>query len=296
MINRIKHWVRNNEYIFYRYYTWYYTRKIKKAHTIWVITTPGHVGSSTTYHSLKNALQKDGVETFDIHSVFEKFNNKSNIPSHSARHILQEVLMRSYPRYKKNKIWNIVTLVRDPVARALGGLFQSKEVFMPDLDVKKLGSSQYKEGMEKILNILSSPSKPGNTMPFLEETSEWQVNFFRKEVGFFWGYPVEHIEVGGSLHHYDNLNRTNYFVLHLENLEKELLEIGERVGKPIKMFQKNSAHERLGKQIDFYDYCKKSLVFPLQRIERIYYNGFWSKVYSEKEVDAFIKSWTKNNV
>jgi len=93
-----------------------------------IILTPGKVGSSSVYYTLKKNLTENSI--FHIHYLSEDGIKKSKI-NHlkSDRKSLPLHLMVSELLYKKLKSYNgkikIITIIREPISRSLSSFFQN---------------------------------------------------------------------------------------------------------------------------------------------------------------------------
>jgi len=126
--NAIVKFLKRRPALFYLVYATLYKWQIWKATHLVIVTTPGHVGSSTTFKSLQTGTWPKGTRIYDIHSLNEGFNNASKIHSISARHVLQQVLNKMLQTNSlKNKKISVISVTRDPMARALGAIFQSPD-------------------------------------------------------------------------------------------------------------------------------------------------------------------------
>ena len=201
---------------------------------------------------------------FDIHSVHEHFNNASPIPSLSARHVLQEVLERSFPKHGNDKRWHIVSIIRDPVARALGGFFQGLDVWMPHLDLQKLKKTDYPEVLKAVINRMLSEhpgAKSGAT--FILDTVNWQKQFVASELEGFWGLDLSSIEILDNALRVAQRQNVQFYLLQAERLEEGLKSIGKLFNKQIVLQNKNTAIGRMGKSADFI-YTARSILFYLK--------------------------------
>ena len=106
-----------------------------------IVLTPGKVGSSSVYNTLKNKLKNNHV--FHIHQL-SNIGIKNSINTHlnSDRKSLPMHLIISSLLNKKLMDYNdevrIITLLREPVSRAISGIFQNIELYAKELENKNL--------------------------------------------------------------------------------------------------------------------------------------------------------------
>src|SRR5690348_1149589 len=105
----IKKIVRKSFPVYWTYFFLRYYLSILRARQLVIVATPGHVGSSSLWTTLKNTAWGKRTVVFGIHSLNEK-TTRANL---SARHVLQDVLrfLLTRNQLKKKKI-QLVTVVR----------------------------------------------------------------------------------------------------------------------------------------------------------------------------------------
>ncbi|MBX2943811.1 MAG: hypothetical protein KF860_15845 [Cyclobacteriaceae bacterium] len=268
--------------IYWCFYAIRYYFQIRGASRLIIITTPGHVGSSTLYQSLKGLPWKKNTRVYDFHSLDEHFNNKSEIPSRSARHVLQDVFRLMIKRNAlRDKEVFVLTLIRDPLARALGGMFQGKGIFLGDLNVGNLEERQYPSYCDKIKELLVSG--------YLENTTNWQFKFYRTELKKYWNFNVDTIsfEHGYGIQKGD---QGSLIVFTLESLNGSLAQVMEdqfSVSPQVIIANTNSS--------DFYNYCKLNVKLKNDWLQKIYAEPLLAKAYGSQKISQLVSDWSLEN-
>jgi hypothetical protein len=274
-------------WLYYLIFSIRYKREISKASCLIIVTTPGHVGSSTTHKSLQNIVWDSNTRIYDIHSLEERFNNKSPINSISARHVLQDVIREMLINGKlKNKSINIITLVRDPIARALGGIFQNPKVFIDEDFDKYNNIEEYAEGCEKIKNqILKSD--------YLINTIRWQMAFYERELKKYWGFdflnPDIVFENGFAFFQFQNFR---FFIFALEYLDEIFSKkIKHYFNEEIELVNANIYSSKKNVNANFYSYCKQNMKFSSDLVNKIYDHTLLLKIYPVEKLKEFNDNW-----
>lgn len=268
--------------IYWCFYAIRYYFQIKYAKRLVIITTPGHVGSSTLYQSLKGLSWGKSTRVYDFHSLDEHFNNKSKIPSRSARHVLQDVfrLMIKGGALKRKEV-HVLTLIRDPMARALGGMFQGSGVFLDGLDVKNVEREKYPLYCNRVKEILLSG--------FLINTTNWQFKFYRTELKKYWNFNVDTVLFNNG-YGIQKGNQGSLIVFTLENLNAVLAHVIEEqfsVTPQIVMANSNPS--------DFYNYSKRNLKLEMNWLQKIYTDPLLTNAYGSQKVSELFSEWSQNN-
>jgi len=270
---------------------WYfrYALDIFKAGKIMIVYTPGHVGSSTVFASLKAREHELGYLVLDIHSVKEKYNNKNNVFSFSARHVLQEVI-DFFRRYKFfGKKVKLVSIMRDPIARATGGFFQSG---WHRIGIRGDQILKAPDIAEMMLSV-----KRGSYTNYLEETLSWQINFYVKEAVECWSI---------TFNEENSMKLTNYslfkgqwcdmVMFKLETLNDGLIEwTRDQFQIDINVIIKNTSDQRFknDKEKIMYQNIKNEIKLPETYLNKIYRHKIFGLCYSQDEIEVFKKRWIK---
>lgn len=105
-----------------------------------IILTPGKVGSSSVYYTLKTEipnhvfhihnLSKQGIEK----SIIDHLN--SNRKSYPLHLIISKILRKKLSKYNEKLF--IITIIREPISREISSFFQNTELYKDELENKKL--------------------------------------------------------------------------------------------------------------------------------------------------------------
>lgn len=268
-----KHWLLYWIVFFSRY-----TVEILSAKRLIIISTPGHVGSSTLFESLKKCEWEVGTRIYDIHSLDEKMN-RINL---SARHVLQDTL-RILLRFN----WvgckmDVITLVRDPISRALGAVFQNKSTFYPALN-EEIDESKFEEQLLRLKNFMVQSG-------YLFDTVNWQVSYYTVEIRNHFKMAFNPMSNGYGF--YQKTNKRSYSILTLEDMEKDMMLFFKSYFNVTPVLRiKNTNETRGGANVLFYKYCKQNLRFGNEIVDKIYSMQFFKDVYGEKRVGLFKAQW-----
>jgi len=242
------------------------------------VATPGHVGSSSVFQSLLTIKWDRSTKIYDVHSLNEGFNTNANVASVSARHVLQSVLKRNLKQLTKKEI-DIISVLRDPVARALGGVFQGQEVFLSGLPLAGVGENEFEKVSQKIKKKLLDDH--------LLNTINWQFAFYRNELNNFWGFNVDKIKFKDGVGiQYVKKRRLIFLTLeHLnENFALAILQLYK--SRPQEILANNNASP-------LYTYCKKHLKISCDILTKCYQDPLIRAAYGEKEVEQMMLGWSE---
>jgi hypothetical protein len=119
-----------------------------------IILTPGKVGSSSIYYTLKKVLSNS---IFHIHKISKSGikrsqmthmnSNRKSLPLHL---IVSDLLRKKLNKY--NGVINIITVVREPISREISSYFQNTEFYRNSVESKNLEINKVKS-IEILNNI-----------------------------------------------------------------------------------------------------------------------------------------------
>lgn len=258
-----------------------YRIEILRAKQLIIVTTPGHVGSSTVFNSLRTGQWPKGTRVYDIHSLRERFNNDSPVHSVSARHVLQEVLRSMVlKRSLRKKSVTVVSVVRDPVARALGGMFQNSRVFINGIEVDRLTSTDFESAFEHIYQQLVNDGSLANT-------AAWQLSFYKMELKEYWGFRMEDLIMNESVGILNNGSH-KLILLTLEDLSNNFNAIAQKhLGVRPRLVVANNNTST------FYQFCKETLKIDEAILRPLYADPFFETVYGKDRLEAMMRRWLK---
>lgn len=157
-----------------------------------VVLTPGKVGSSSVYKTLKNKLINNYV--FHIHQLSDfGIENSMNTHLNSDRKSLPMHLIVSSLLNKKLKDYNdeviIITLLREPVSRAISGIFQNIELYSKELENKDLKVIESKV-LDKIIKKIPMSLEYIEKWIKFELKNNLKIDIYNDEFSFNNGYKI----------------------------------------------------------------------------------------------------------
>lgn len=231
---------------------------------------PAKVGSATVC----NTLLQEGIDAIHVH-------NMCFFSDESAETSVWEEVSTFFKEHIRVEGCKIITLVRDPIARALS-------LFMQGFSYDKWITQHYD----------SECSLAENATKFMVETEldpNWEFNWFDRELREMTGidiyqYPFDK-EKGYVWIKEGNIE---ILVLTLEKLKENIEVLGDFVEKPgIKWHNINIGNEKQYKYI--YERLKKDIRIPARVMEEQYKNNpQLDHFYTEEEKERFLQKWSRN--
>ncbi len=258
-----------------------YNLKYNLSKEILLLHTPGHVGSVSVAKTLKPISQH--YFFCNVHSLVGKYKITS------ARHMLQKVLAEKIKYRESSKKIKIITLVRDPVSRAVGGFFHNIDQWIfPEKKQLLLGRPNWFEVLYHHFNV----AEKYNNLTYLHSTSEYQLNWFDEQVKFLFGIDVFKkefdTEKGYKIYKKDNIE---LLVLKLELIEKcwnEAIGLFLSLSVP-ELGANNSAKNR--NDYTFYREFKNKLKLGQKDFDLLYDNKYMEYFYSDSEIKQLMANW-----
>lgn len=240
---------------------------------LYLIYTMSKVGSSSVYYSLKKKFPYK--EIHHIHFLgntwLESFKSGHPIFNNNIKNA--DALFKLLDKRK----WNIkiVSLVRDPIARDISGIFQTWEHLF---DVKDVSSLTPIEIVEHFRTAEFSYSQNWFETDFKEFTG---LNVFENSFDATKGYEI-----------YFN-SKASILILQLEQLNNIYNQaLNEFIGFGYYKLQKeNVTSSRASGELNAA--VKKLLKFPRKKLEDIYQSPYIKTFYNESQVDKFVNRWAE---
>lgn len=218
----------------------------------------GRVGSRAVREGLKNA----GIDCIHVHYLFEPVE-----PFHGS---LDED--RRYVGNYLNNPYTVISIMRDPIERAVSSWFRRKNVN----DLVKLSS---KDVVESIID---------------EQAEEWGLMWFQNQLVPLVNKPLSTILKGIRWQFYSsyNFNDGMGYVFRQENLNYAEAVLSIHFNKEIRIPLYNTTVSR---QDTAYEFLRlhRDLRFPERFIKEVYSRKIVEYVYSPLEIESFIYRWTK---
>jgi hypothetical protein len=224
-----------------------------------IILTPGKVGSSSVYNTLKEEL-KGKNNIFHIHMFSRKQiidskeyhlkSDKKYLPEHL---IIAEILAKKITNYKG--ILKVITITREPISRKVSGFFQNIELRKQDVEHVGLKIDELK-AKELLLDIFN-------------------IGVIKK------GYMINHN------------NNYNHLLLKMENLDeifpvaiKEFLNLNQTM---------QLQNVNIGEQkhySDSYKIIRNEIKLSTDTIDKIVHSKYFQHFYKDQELNIRQK-WQK---
>jgi hypothetical protein len=250
-----------------------------------LIFTPGKVGSSTVYHSLKN--QKSGIPLFHIHFLSQRgirsareffIKNNVKIPKHL---IVSELLRRKIKSNFSKVNWKIITLVREPVAHEMSAVFQLADRINTDIF-----SSSDSIAVQKQLDHFKNRFNSGENNSFI-------VNWFDREFKSAFGidvfeYPFDQ-KRGYQIISHKNID---LLIIRLETLD-DCFSYAIKQFLDIELTSKTNSNLSESKWYnEQYQFVKNGLMLSADVCYKYYSTRYMRHFYNKNMIESFIKKWT----
>jgi len=253
-----------------------------------IVYQMGKVGSKTVVKSLEKVnlrvpirhvhwLTKDGLDNYENRT-------KSIYRSHPGKHFWVGHHLRKQIDGRLNcKAWNIVTLVRDPIARNLSAFFHTLDLWYPNFNTQYRDQPQ-SDLCKELVNIFLV--KFPHDIPLIWLDSEMREVFgmdvFSSKFPTSKGYKIY------------SENMTTLLLIRLEDLNRRaseafsnFLEIeGFSLVKVNVPEQKEYGH--------IYQKFLEVVNLPESYVDYMYSSKYARHFYTEEEIESFRNRWAKN--
>ncbi len=253
-----------------------------------VIFQPGKVGSITVQKSLETAFAGKGIETPIFHAHYlkdidERIRFISSLRADPSKSL--EKLRASQELYQKiiadaSQPWNIVSLVRDPLAIMVSSLFQNLHEYLPDWQER---SAQNRLDLSEIKDILLSGAefKFSRFDSWFDQQIKgiWQLDIFAT--------PFEHAK-GFEIY---QKGPHRLIVIRLEDLNRVgVTAFQEFIGLDnFQIINSNVASDKPYSQI--YEQFKKTVALPVSYVDSAYQTRYAEHFYTPDEIQKFRQKW-----
>lgn len=257
-----------------------------------IIHQMGKVGSKTVEISLIKAYQTLGMNVpvyhahrlNDFENLMQQALQERTDPTDFLWSIEHGKKLRKQIDENPAQHWNIITLVRDPIARNIGTFFHNLADFIPDW-YERYTEDQLKvdELMQLFLSIKSIHDMPETWFDLqVKLIPAFGIDVYSEPFPHMSGYKIYHDGVQASL-----------LLIRTENLN-ECAEAAIHQFLGIEHFTLH--HTNVGTSKNYADLYRTFLELPLptEYVERIYATQFSQHFYTNKELDTFKKHWTKS--
>jgi hypothetical protein len=275
------------------YHHWEFRRRLRGRDRLFVVYQMGKVGSSSVAHGLQAALGP-AEPVFHVHTLCPRrirFNEVEYFGTAGPRtwfrpaprrisHLLEAHFLRAeYRRNFPGKRWQVVTLVRDPVARNVSAFFQIGDLLLPEFS-KKLAAGEWRSAAltRSFLNDFSTHDVPLTWMD-AELGSVLGVDVYDRPFAADKGYRI----IRGSV--------VDLLILKIERLSEVGEEaIGTFLGRDdVRLLPVNLASDK--EYANAYRDFRSRLVLPEDYLNAMYESRFARHFYSQAEIDGFRRRW-----
>jgi len=249
-----------------------------------IILTPGKVGSSSVYYTLKKECEN---QVFHIHNLSKEGIEKSvrdhihsNRKSKPLHLIVSKILRKKLTTYKGELL--IISIIREPISREISSFFQNTDQYKDILENKKLEIDT--EIAQKILHkkFESDICKELKDWFDLEIKSNFGIDVFAKQFDYDKKYTIS------------KNNNNHLLLLKMEDLDavfpvaiKDFLSLDA----PLKLQKANVSEKK--HYAKTYKNIKKSIKLSQKEINQIINSTFFQHFYLQDK-SKVINKWTKN--
>ncbi len=244
----------------------------------------GKVGSRSIYETLADA--EIGVPLYHAH-VLDNLDKMSDAikkrfpnPVNSLLVIEQGKELRRLIDENHAQHWNIITPVRDPIARNVSRFFHSIEEVIPDIR-RQLETGDI--SVDSLFDVYLKKWEHRSAITWFDGQfkSVFNIDVYSKPFPIKKGYDILHE------------GRFSLLLIRLENLdscaEQALHEFLGLAG--LKLKRSNEAAEKWYKEI--YRHFMSNVDLPNEYLDEMYNSQFSQHFYSPEEIESFRSKWTQ---
>ena len=253
-----------------------------------IIHQMGKVGSTSIYEELKKQvpdsplyhthfLSQTGIHDAKLRLRELEPRSNANVWCLLESEVLRD-LVDSHPAYRSV---DIVSLVRDPMARNISSYFYNIKKYMPDFFIKYQSEEiNYTDIMKSFMESFSEHEMPGSWFD-QEMKTVFDIDIYRSQFDYEKGYSI--LENKGH----------RLLLLRLDLLKSNSkLAFGEFLGiSNFSLNKSNSSDEQPYKAA--YDKFITESNFPPEYIEKIYDNKLCRYFYLPQEIEEMKRKWIK---
>jgi len=249
-----------------------------------IIMTPGKVASSSIYSTLKESIKNPvyHIHLFSESTIEESIQDNLNsdrqyVPLHL---IISKILRQKMEKYKGDIY--LISLVREPVSRAISSFFQNSAYYKSEIEDNEL-----KIRVDKAKEMLFK-SLDGRICTLLEE-------WFDNEIKANFGIDVFNSNFDSNKKFIISRNKNfHHLLLRMEDVDQvfsnviqEFLDLKE----PIVLQKSNIAENK--HYAEAYNEIKSEIKLPKEVLEEIIGSKYFQKFYKNKEAEL-IEKWSEN--
>lgn len=254
-----------------------------------VIFQSGKVGSSSVQASLLKKYEELGIsvpvyhahilENIDARIEYVRLNRKS--PTATVNMLMNSRALRQKIDANPNQVWNIINLVRDPVAIKVSALFQTLYEYIPDWKERINNGQLTLDDLEyNLLNKKEFGTGGFEAWYDSQIRPVWGIDIFAHPFSCEAGYQVYHE------------GRANLVVIRLEDLNRVAVRAFEDLLgiQGVKIINTNLGEQK--RYAEIYEQFKQRPL-PAQYVDAVYSTRFARHFYRDDEIAEFRKKWLK---
>jgi hypothetical protein len=254
-----------------------------------IIFQPGKVGSLSVHHSLQLAFQRLKVSTPIYHAhALNNLNERENFVRETRKNPDASIqLIQEWKELRKNiddtpsQKWNIINLVREPVAMKVSALFHLLDQHIPDWQKRHQNGKLPMAEIEELFYSKQEFGFKGLDQWYNNQIKAlWDIDIFSTDFPREKGYEIYKSEqITLLIIRLEDLNQIAQKAFHdfmgLEEFTLSNVNVGEE-----------KSYAELYKEF-------KSFPLPKQYVEDAYQTRYARHFYSQKELEAFQQRWLK---
>jgi hypothetical protein len=253
-----------------------------------IVFQSGKVGSMSVLASLEKKYKELGISTPIYHAhILEnidqriEFITQSRVnPANTIKKLLESKELRNQMNTHPEKDWNIINLVRDPVALKVSALFQLIDEYFPDWQ------KQFETGALSLVDMQKTLLEKEEFQ--VSHLDEWFDNQLKPvcKVDIF-GVPFSK---GDGYQIYRSNLRVNLMIVRLEDLDRVAEKsFQEFIGvEDFSIISTNVGEEKPYHKL--YERFKK-MPIPSAYLDDAYESRYARYFYTEKEIESFRRHW-----
>jgi hypothetical protein len=256
-----------------------------------IIFQPGKVGSMSVQTSLRKAYQEKGLSTpiYHTHRLeqidkrIEFVKKARNAPTNTIKKLTESKELRNQIDSQPEQPWNLLTLVRDPVAQRVSALFQVLHEYIPNWQ-EKLETGQ--------LTLIE-------LQKMLFEKEEFEIhaldNWFDEQIKPIWNIDVYQLpfscDQGYQIYRPDP--KIRFMIIRLENLD---MVAPKAFDEFLGLQNFSIIKTNIGEEKPYNKFYKqfKELPIPKDYLDTMYCTRYARHFYSEVELTGFRNKWQKS--
>jgi lipopolysaccharide biosynthesis protein len=255
-----------------------------------IVYQMGKVGSMSVVDSLQKTFKNLSLDIPVYHRHL--LNNLAEIeqaiikdrpnPDETLREIRQGKELRNFIEKHPEQKWNLISLVRDPVARNVATFFQNLPEIVPNWKMEfKTGNLDIGELQKTFLNMNTIHGAPDAWFDTQLKPVFW-IDIFSSPFPVESGYKI-----------YRGSSRANLLIVRLEDLDRVAQHaIYDFLGfEGFKIGHVNTTDTK--EYAEIYQ-AFKELPLPHDYVERMYNTRFAQHFYSREELENFAKRWIRD--